>query len=122
MLADKKKEINFEDINPVFEVKNDIVLFKTGDIAFYFDVEGVEMEKWDYGNYDAFNTQLQGLYKSLPNNTIIQKLDVYFNQEHRMDREELKMLNGNITRKINEHFIGRKVLHHKSFLTITFPL
>lgn len=112
----KPKTSTFEAVNPVFSFEGDKVVFKDGRVCVGFALTPVEMESWEFADYQAINSALIGALKTLPAGSLLQKTDIYYDRAYKHDYKQMAYFEG----KINKHFEERLVLFHKSYLFISF--
>lgn len=102
---------------PVLGIENDKVAFKDGRVAIGFAVQGAEMETWSPAEYASFNAHLVQQLGNFPDYTTIQKTDIYYHEEWRGDNDSTEYFE----MKLKKHFSDHLVLHHRSYLFLTFP-
>ena len=107
---------------PVFALEKDKVIFQDGRVAVGFLVHGAPMESWSEGHFQKANEQLTRQLKLLPTGTVVQKTDVYFDQEFRPPQQsEAEATDRYYEGKLMDHFFARLVLRHESYLFLSFP-
>ena len=102
---------------PVFALEKDKVIFRDGRVAVGFRVHGAPLESWSEGHFQQANERLTRQLKLLPTGTVVQKTDVYFDQEYRPEGKPSAYYEG----KLMDHFFARLVLRHESYLFLSFP-
>ena len=102
---------------PVFALEQDKVIFRDGRVAVGFRVHGAPLESWSEGHFQQASERLTRQLKLLPTGTVVQKTDVYFDQEFRPEGKSTGYYEG----KLMDHFFARLVLRHESYLFLSFP-
>ncbi len=107
---------------PVFALEQDKVIFRDGRVAVGFRVQGAPLESWSEGHFQQASEQLTRQLRLLPTGTVVQKTDVYYDQEY---HPEGKSIGGSppgyYEGKLMDHFFARLVLRHESYLFLSFP-
>ncbi|QKG59056.1 hypothetical protein GKZ68_20455 (plasmid) [Hymenobacter sp. BRD128] len=116
MFLARSKTEAFDTVNPVYAIEDDKVIFKDGRVGIGFLVHSPEMESWSRPLYEQAQTTLAGLLKHLPAHTIIQKTDVYYHGASIAVEPEDKFF----TTRQKQKFLDQQVLHHKSYLFLSF--
>ncbi|MEQ9440812.1 MAG: TraM recognition domain-containing protein [Cyclobacteriaceae bacterium] len=112
-----KQERSLTDAFPVIAIENDKVVFRDGRISIGFEIHGAEMETWSPADYASFNNQLVQQLGNFPDETTIQKTDIFYHQDFVGDTDSREFFE----MKLNKHFSDHIVLHHRSYLFLTFP-
>ena len=102
---------------PVFALEKNKVIFRDGRVAVGFRVHGAPLESWSEGHFQQANERLARQLKLLPTGTVVQKTDVYYDQEYRPEGKPTAYYEG----KLLDHFFARLVLRHESYLFLSFP-
>lgn len=113
---DSKETI--ENTHPVASFEDGFIVFKNGTVAKGYVVSNVEMEKWEQGAYNSLNKVFENALSFLPKNTIIQKLDVYYEDRKPTPEQPDNFFES----KYYSHFMERPFYNHLSYLFITSPL
>ena len=113
----RRKERSLTEAFPVLGIENDKVAFKDGRVGIGFEIQGAEMETWSPAEYASFNDHLVQQLGNFPDYTTIQKTDIYYHEEWGGDNNSTEYFE----LKLKKHFSDRLVLHHRSYLFVTFP-
>jgi conjugal transfer ATP-binding protein TraC len=116
MILARKKTEAFATVNPVYAIEQDKVIFRDGRVGIGFLVHSPEMESWSKPLYEQAQTTLAGLLKHLPAHTILQKTDIYYHTESIQLDSDDKFF----TTRQKQKFLDQVVLHHKSYLFVSF--
>ncbi len=116
IFKNENKNQTLESIIPYTSIENDLIVMKTGRVAMGFLFDGVEMEQWTESDFRQAGQVFDSSLKSLPTGSIIQKIDIYYNDFISKEKE----LSFFETNAIN-HFLGRPILKHKSYFFIISP-
>ena len=117
MLGLKKRSKDLAEAIPVHTIENDKVVFKDGRVAVGYRIIPGIMESWSAGEFELFGETLRNQTGMLPEHTVIQKTDFYFDREYHSaytGREYFET-------KLNRHFMYRLMLEHAGFLFLSFP-
>lgn len=114
---DANKTFPFSRLMPVYAMEEDKLVLKDGRVALGFKLEGVEMEDLTAAQFQYWNAQLAASLKALPVGTVVQKLDIFYDQGYRNEGREKAYFQG----KADVHFMDRLMLFHKSYLFLSFP-
>ena len=112
---------------PVFALEKDKVIFRDGRVAVGFRVHGAPLESWSEGHFQQANDLLTRQLKLLPVGTVVQKTDIYYDQEFKPDGTPSGgsppggAPPGYYEGKLLDHFFARLVLRHESYLFLSFP-
>ncbi len=115
-LATKSKPL--EETLPYFSIEDDLVVLQDGRVALGYEVQPVEMERWQQGDYQHFNQKFISANSALSIGTLIQKFDIFFHQPFKGKPAEDTYFRS----RFNSHFQDRLVLFHRSYLFLSFPL
>lgn len=115
--AAAKKIRSFHELMPVYAIESRKLILKDGRIALGFELEGVETEHWTAAQYQQMNAHFAGALRPLPVNTVVQRLDFFYDQAYRNIDKEAAYFQG----KLDAHFMDRLMLQQRSYLFITFP-
>ena len=108
---------SLDNLIPVIAFEDGYMVFRNGTVGKGYEVDSVEMERWEQGSYSNFNRVFQNALGFLPKDTIVQKLDIYFE-----DRKATPEKADNyFESKYYGHFMERPFYNHKSYLFITSP-
>ena len=116
MVLTRKKTEAFATVNPVYAIEQDKVVLRDGRVGIGFLVHSPEMESWSKPLYEQAQTTLAGLLKHLPAHTILQKTDIYYHT----DSIQLDQDDKFFTTRQKQKFLDQLVLHHKSYLFVSF--
>ncbi|MEK6482440.1 type IV secretion system protein VirB4 [Catalinimonas sp. 4WD22] len=114
----KKKSNYLRDRLPIFALEEDKVIFKDGRVGIGFLVSGAPLESWTESQYSQANDVLSQQLKMLPVGTVVQKTDIYFDKEYKVDNIQKSAY---YEAKLHEHFFARLTLLHESYLFLSFP-
>lgn len=106
---------SLDKLIPVAAYEGEFIIFKDGTVSVGFEVENVEMEKWDAGQYENFNRIFQNVLGFLPKNTIVQKLDIYYEDRKATTDQDDSFYE----KKYYELYMDRPFYNHKSYLYVT---
>jgi len=112
-----KKTAYLADKLPVFALENDKVILRDGRVAIGFRVQGAPLESWTEGDYQQANEALTRQLKMLPVGTVVQKTDIFFDQEFQPDKSSSAYYES----KLYDHFFARLTLLHEGYLFLSFP-
>jgi len=79
IFKNEKKHQTLENLLPVLSFEKDLMVMKNGRVAIGFSFDGVEMEQWSANDYHNAGQIFDASLKSLPKNSIVQKIDIYYN-------------------------------------------
>ncbi len=113
----RKKQSLLEEKIPVFTLENNKIIFKDGRVAIGFRVSGAPLESWQEGDFLHAHQVLSQQLKMLPVGTVVQKTDIYFDREHKLNSNTSGFYAG----KLYDHFFARLVLFHEGYLFLSFP-
>jgi conjugal transfer ATP-binding protein TraC len=120
MAKSKKKEareLEFLDVQPLFSIEDDLLIFKNGRVGLGFELDLLEMESQLVGDINALYAKTIGSLKELTAGTIVQKMDVYYDLPYQVDKSELKYYES----KIHSKYMDRPILKHRSYIFFNFP-
>lgn len=112
--------VNYDAVFPVFSIENDVTVLKDGRVAVGYRFEGVETESITSGEYDALGSAFYRATRTLPVGTVIQRLDAYYTERHQVPKGVKEQPNTPFTQQQHQHLQERPVLHHASYLFISF--
>ncbi|WP_040398711.1 hypothetical protein, partial [Cesiribacter andamanensis] len=112
-----KKLHSLHQLLPVYALEGDKLVLRDGRIALGFVLEGVAAEEWTAARYQQLNALFAGALKPLPVDTVVQRLDFFYDQPYRPDKKEQAYFRG----KADAHFMDRLMLHQRSYLFLSFP-
>jgi conjugation system TraG family ATPase len=107
---------------PVFTLEENKVVFRDGRVGVGFRIEGAPLESWTEADFQQANRLLTQQIKMLPVGTVVQKTDIYYDQEfrpegHSSDAAASDYYEG----KLYKHFSARLALRHEGYLFLSFP-
>lgn len=119
------KTVNYDAIFPVFSIEDNrdggaVAVLKDGRVAIGYRFEGVEAESITSGEYDALGSAFYRATRTLPVGTVIQRMDAYYTERHRMPKSVKDQTNAPFTQQQHGHLQERSVLHHTAYLFISF--
>ncbi len=118
-LNKKEKSLNhirsIDDALPIFEIENNLVVFKDGSVAAGFELDVLEMEKFPASRYGHLCEVFTGAIRILPPGSTVQKLDFYYYEPFCGDTSQ----SGFFEKNLLNHFYNRQVLRHRSFLFVS---
>jgi hypothetical protein len=79
-IINKKKIASFHQVYPILSIEEGKVILKDGRVAIGFRLHPVEMEKWTAPMYENFNTVFTGALSILPQGSVVQKTDIYYDR------------------------------------------
>ena len=106
-----------ENILPIMDVEQDLILSKQGDITIAFICELPEIFTLSNDEYEAFHQAWIKAIKILPKQTVFHKQDWFLDSKHKAD-----FLNGNdsfLSRSSERFFNERPYLDHTSYVFLT---
>lgn len=106
---------SIDDALPVFEIEDQLVVFKDGSVAAGFELDVLEMEKFPASRYQHLCEVFTGAIRILPSGSTVQKLDFYYYEPFCGDTSQ----SGFFEKNLLNHFYNRQVLRHRSFLFVT---
>ena len=112
-----KKSAYLQERLPIFALEQDKVIFRDGRVAVGFRVDGAPLESWSEGYFRQASEVLTRQFKLLPVGTVVQKTDIYYDQEF----QPVGSSDGYYEGKLLNHFTARLVLQHESYLFLSFP-
>lgn len=116
IFKNEKKQQTLEKLLPVLSFEKDLMVMKNGRVAIGFAFDGVEMEQWSANDYHNAGQVFDASLKSLPKNSIVQKIDIYYN-DFLSKEKDLAYFES----KTVDHYLARPVLKHKSYFFIISP-
>ena len=78
-LKEDKKEKILSDVVPILRIEKDLIILKDGRVAIGFEITGAPFESMSDMQYEAFCKSFETASLTLPENYIIQKIDIYAN-------------------------------------------
>lgn len=112
----KKKEFLTDSIS-IFSIRDGYILNKDGSIAIGFKLTLPEEESMDADGFTSLINGFSAACKRLPIGTVIQKMDIYYQEEFNIPiASELPFFH----RKTLEAHNKKKILKHKSLLFLRF--
>ena len=119
------KTVNYDAVFPVFNIENSsdggaVTVLKDGRIAISYRFEGVEAESITDGGYDALSSAFYRASRTLPVGTVIQRLDAYYTEKHRIPKGLQEKSNAPFTQQQHSHMQDKPVLHHVAYLFLSF--
>lgn len=109
--------MNFEKINPISLIDDNIVVTNLGDISFCYKIELPETNTISIDKYNAMHQSLLQLFLLLPENTLLHRQDVFINTS--FDVNDIFGTNDFFEKSLHQHFQGRSYLSQNSYLYIT---
>ena len=97
---------------PIFEVADDWIVNKLGDVCIGLDVEKPELFTLGLGDYDNLHLAFVKAIKVLPAGTVVHMQDIYRRDSYRA--KELASGTGFLDRASERFFEGRPSLRHRS--------
>ncbi|WP_268223494.1 TraG family conjugative transposon ATPase [Sinomicrobium oceani] len=112
-----KREKMLEDLLPIWDVEDDCILSKQGDITTVFKAELPEIFTLSNREYEAFHQAWIKAIKVLPNHTVFCKQDWFLESGHQPDftKNDLSFLSRSSERFFNE----RPFLEHSCYILLT---
>ncbi|MHB9146895.1 MAG: VirB4 family type IV secretion system protein [Candidatus Amoebophilus sp.] len=115
--TDPKKKGYIGDCISIYSFENGYILNKDNSIAVGFEVTLFEEETKDGDGFTSILNEFSAACKRLPTGTVIQKLDIYYEEEFNIPvAHELPFFH----RKTLEHFNHKNVLKHRTFIFLRF--
>jgi hypothetical protein len=127
-----KKEKTLDDALPVFEIENNLVVFKDGSVAAGFELDVLEMEKFPASRYGHLCEVFTGAIRILPPGSTVQKLDFYYYEPFTGSQpfmghqpfcgdtsQSVTSETGFFEKNLLNHFYNRQVLRHRSYLFVS---
>jgi hypothetical protein len=112
------KESSIYEVLPYFNFEDEVMVMKDGRICVGYEVSGFEMEEYGEVELEEIRNVFNRFLQDLPDNSNIQKIDVYYEQERRfeiaMSENASLFIKENIDRFVQE----RKALEKRSYLFI----
>lgn len=114
-----KKDLNILDYLPIAEINNDLMIIKDGRVCVGYRLDLPNSEAFDYTAYASFARVLESNLKSVAIGSIIQKIDLYYNEDFKNDDLEKQGLF--FEKKHFETYNQQPVLNHSSYLFFISP-
>lgn len=119
------KTVNYDAVFPVFSIENSsdggaVAVMKDGRVALCYRFEGVEAESITDGEFDALSSAFYRASRTLPVGTVIQRLDAYHTERHRIPKGLREKANAPFTQQQHVHMQDKPVLHHAAYLCLSF--
>lgn len=112
-----RQAVDLNRIIPIFSVEDQQLILKDGRVAIGYQVHPMEMECWNEAQYTSFNQSFAAALNVLPVGTVIQKSDIFYTKHYdQKDHNDRYFEN-----KQRDHFLGRPLLFHRSYLFLSFP-
>ncbi|MDJ1485923.1 type IV secretion system protein VirB4 [Cytophagaceae bacterium YF14B1] len=138
----KKKVHNLDSALPIFEIEDNLIVFKDGRVGAGFELDGLEMEKFPASRYSHLCDVFTGAIRILPPGSTVQKLDCYYYQPftgqqpftgyqpittqtngREMTGSEADPTEaGFFEKNLLNHFYNRQVLCHRSYLFVSLGI
>jgi hypothetical protein len=119
LLSKKEKTLDhrrsLDDALPVFEIENNLIVFKDGSVAAGFELDVLQMEQFPASRYGHLCEVFTGAIRILPPGSTVQKLDFYYYQPFCGDTSQ----SGFFEKNLLNHFYNRQVLRHRSYLFVS---
>jgi len=110
---------DIQKIFPIVKVSDNKILSGIGDITFGYEMFLPEVFSLSEQDYINIYCGLLSAFSICPEGVTVNQQDYYW--EHRMSNSDMPKYNNYALRKNREHFLGRKVLRHKSNLFFSYP-
>lgn len=110
------KADKIEDKLPLLAYEEGLLISKRGDITALFEVELNEVFSLGSNDFDELHQCWVRALKSLPDNTIVHKQDVFIERKFRGKTNEERTF---LSAASDKHFQGRRYLDHTCYLYIT---
>ncbi|GAB3283823.1 TraG family conjugative transposon ATPase [Larkinella harenae] len=110
-----KTKRTIDTVVPVFSVESDQLILQDGRVAVGFAVGGIETEKLTAHQYDSLNTLLYNALKTLPEGTVVQKIDAFYYKAYQASKKDKTYFHNRTT----EHFEERPILLHRAYLFLS---
>ena len=119
------KTVNYDAVFPVFSIENSsgggaVAVLKDGRVSVSYRFEGVEAESITDGEFDALSSAFYRSSRTLPVSTVIQRLDAYYSDRHRIPKSLRDKTNAPFTQQQHVHMQDKPVLHHAAYLCLSF--
>lgn len=109
--------MKFERINPILQFDGNAILTNIGDISLCFKLELPELNTVPLSMYNDIHTALMQLFMILPENTVLQRQDIFLKKK--WDVNQLFQKGDYFETSMYEHFKGREYMTQDSYLYIT---
>jgi conjugal transfer ATP-binding protein TraC len=113
----KTKESEILDCISIFSFENNVIINEDGSIAVGYEIDLFEEESISKEDFYQLIQTFTSAVNKLPPNTVVQKLDIYFEDRFQINVDPNAAF---IHRKTLEQHNNATVLKHKSYLFISF--
>ena len=115
----ENKAQNLLDTLPILRLEDNKIILKDGRVAIGFEFIGSPFESMQAEDYEAYGKTFEGAALTLPENYIIQKIDVYANAQYPFGRDEKAYdKKGFFEKESIKYFGSRPVLRQTSYIFI----